>query len=231
MRASYARWRAKVLGQITDRIEEQLLVGQLGEVANMALLDVGCGDGALAVRLTQQGARVTGIDPDLQMLAGAETRAAAAAVRLQLVAGGAEQLPFPDNTFDRIVAVTVLCLLPSAEHAVTEMARVLKPEGQLVVGELGRWNLWAATRRVRGWLGSPTWRIATFFTSADLRRMLETSGLVVSEARGAVYYPPWGFAARLLHGIDPYLGGKTLCGAAFIAVSATKPVSVSKVES
>jgi hypothetical protein len=103
--------------------------------------------------------------------------------------------------------------------------RVLRPGGRLVIGELGRWNLWAAERRIRGWLGNPLWRRARFRTAGELRALLEESGFVVDGECGAVYYPPWGVAARLLAPFDSWLGRRMPFGAAFIAVVATKPNS------
>ena len=104
------------------------------------------------------------------------------------------------------------------------MARVLTPGGRLVIGELGRWNLWAAHRRIRGWLGNSTWQAATFRTACELRGLADVFGLDVVQIRGAVHYPPWAFAAQLLAHVDLRLGRKSTLGVAFIAVSATKPI-------
>jgi ubiquinone/menaquinone biosynthesis C-methylase UbiE len=64
--------------------------------------------------------------------------------------GRAEQLPFEDASFDLVIAVTVLGFVPDAQRAVGEMARVLVPGGRVVLGELGRYSVRAAERRVRG---------------------------------------------------------------------------------
>ena len=219
---SYVRWRSSRLGQITDTLERQLLAGLLGRVDGKKLLDVGCGDGAMAFELARQGATVTALDADPSMIAAARLRAENEVARIQFVEGNAESLPFGDATFDVVVAVTVLCLVQDAEHAVKEIARVLKPEGRLVIGELGRWSLWAAQRCMRGWLGPPVWRAVKFRTAADLRRLAEAAGLRVVAIQGAVHYPPCGVAARLLAPVDLWLGQKTTFGAAFLAMSAAK---------
>ena len=221
---SYARWRLSRLGQITDALERQLLFELLGSVAGKTLLDVGCGDGALASELTRCGAIVTGLDADLAMIAAARQRAKVEATRLWLIEGQAERLPFDDATFDRVLAVAVLCFVRDAERAVAEMARVLKPGGRVVIGELGRWSWWATHRRIRGWLGDPIWRAAKFRTATELRRLMDAAGLNVVEIRGAVHYPPFGVVARLLAPVDLWLGRRTTLGAAFLAVSATKPI-------
>jgi SAM-dependent methyltransferase len=158
------------------------------------------------------------------MLAAARARVETASVTLDLVHGRAEALPFPDGAFNRVVAVTVLCFVHEPDRAIAEMARVLKPGGRLVIGELGRLSLWAVIRRIRGWLGAPTWKAARFRTAGELRGLLERHGLAVRETRGSVYYPPCGFGASLLAPIDPWLGRRTTLGAAFIALSAARPI-------
>jgi ubiquinone/menaquinone biosynthesis C-methylase UbiE len=219
---SYARWRSSNLGRITDALEQRLLFELIGPVADRTVLDVGCGDGALASELARRGAIVTGLDPDPAMIAAARRRGETAGARLRLVAGHAKRLPFADAAFDRVVAVTVLCFVRDGARAVGEMARVLKPGGRLVIGELGRWTWWAAHRRIRGWFGNPTWQATGFRTPAQLRGLAALAGLDVAETRGAVHYPPCGIAARLLAQVDPWLGRHTTLGSAFIAVSATK---------
>jgi len=219
---SYSLWRSTRLGQITDGLEECLILELLGDVEGLDVLDVGCGDGALSAVLSRRGGRVTGLDPDPRMLDAARTRAEAESVDLHLVPGRAEALPFADETFDRVVAVTVLCFIPQADQAMAEMARVLKPGGRLAIGELGRWSLWAAIRRVRGWLGAHTWKMARFRTAGELQRHVESHGLTVGKTRGSVFYPPLVLAALLLARLDLWLGRKTTFGAAFVALSATK---------
>lgn len=219
---SYDRWRSSRRGRVTDALEERLLLELLGSVDRLDLLDVGCGDGALASTLSRRGANVTGLDADPRMLTAARARANAASVTLELVHGHAEALPFPDGEFDRVVAVTVLCFVHKPDRAIAEMARVLKPGGRLVIGELGRWSLWAAIRRVRGWLGASTWRAARFRTAGELKGLLEKHGLAVRETRGSVYYPPCGPGASLMAPVDPWFGRRTTLGAAFIALSAAK---------
>lgn len=223
--SSYARWRASRLGQVTDRLEEQLIFELLGPIAGKTLLDIGCGDAAFAAALAREGAQVSGLDPDSQMLMAARRRANQYALSLHLIEGRAEDLPFHDDAFDLALAITSLCFVENARGAVSEMARILKPGGRLVIGDLGRWSLWALRRRLRGWLGDPTWSTARFRSGSELRRLVRAAGLAVIETRGAMYYPPNTAAARLLAPADSWLGRATTLGAAFIAVSAQKPLN------
>lgn len=220
----YRAWRAGVLGRVTEAIEHQLLGALLGDVAGRAVLDAGCGDGTFARELARRGAFVTGVDADADMIAEAQVQAAglvgSGAARFQV--GRIEALPFPDASFDAVVAVTVLCLVPDPARAMAEMARVLKPGGILVVGELGRFSVWAAWRRLRGLFGAETWRRSHFFTSGELRALAAGAGLRVEKTTGAVYYPPHAWAARLLGPVDGALAWLGSFGAAFLALKAIK---------
>ena len=215
-------WCASVLGRTTERLENRLIRELLGDLEGRLFLDVGCGAGALLVAAAAQGAHATGVDPSRAMVAAARERARSSGVTVSVILGSGERLPFPDGSFDRVTAITVLCFVPDPGTLVREMARVIAPGGRLVIGELGRWSLWAARRRIRGWLGDAFWRAARFRTAPELCALLEKAGLVVKRVRGAIYYPPWGWAAWLLSPLDPKLGELTRFGAAFLAVAADR---------
>lgn len=219
---TYARWRASELGAVTERVERRLLFELAGDVAGRDVLDVGCGDGDLALALWARGARVSGIDVSAAMIEAARARARAQGADIALCRAEAEKLPFASGSFDLVSAVTVLCFVADAEAAVREAARVLRPGGRLILADLGRWSPWAARRRVRAWLGAALWRTAHFRTAGELRRLVRRAGLVPVRTGGAVYYPPCRAAARILAPYDPRLGRITTVGAAFVAVAAVK---------
>ncbi len=81
-------------------------------------------------------------DADVGMISEARRRGPLASIPLKFIVGQAQKLPFEDATFDRVIAVTVLCFVDDAGKAIAEMARVLRPRGRLVIGELGYWSLW-----------------------------------------------------------------------------------------
>jgi len=120
--------------------------------------------------------------------------------------------------------VTILCFVEDAAPAFAEMARVLRPGGRLVIGELGKWSTWSVSRRLRGWFGARLWRQARFRTPRELRSLAAAAGLHPEIVRGAIYYPRLAPAARLLAPFDETLGRLTPVGAAFLALCATKPV-------
>jgi ubiquinone biosynthesis O-methyltransferase len=221
--AAYARWRASEIGAITERLERHLILELVGDVSACRVLDVGCGDGEFALELTRRGAIVTGVDASAVMIETAKDRAKQHNADIAFQVAVAEHLPFAAEQFDVVTAITILCFVEDAAPVFREIARVLQPGGRLVIGELGKWSTWAAGRRVRAWLGSRLWRQGRFRTANELRGIAEQAGLVVRGVRGAVYYPRWGLAARLLSPCDPVLGRLTTIGAAFVALLGIKP--------
>ncbi len=221
----YARWRKTRLGAVTERLERAAVLDLAAPLAGRDVLDIGCGDGTYALAAARSGARVTAVDRSAAVVEAARRRAADAGLPLELHVADALTLPFPPKRFDVVLAVTVLCFVPDPPRAVAEMARVLRPGGAVVLGELGRWSTWAAWRRLRAWAGARTWRTARFWTSSELRELLHQAGLVPGRERGAAFYPPVGSAARLLERVDPLLGGAMRLGAAFIAIAGRKPAA------
>jgi len=222
-REAYGEWRRSRLGAITDALEGKLLLELLGGIEGARILDVGCGDGTFAGDMLREGAHVTAMDADPDMIVAAHRRAAHFPGGEDFLVADADRLPFADGAFDAVTAVTVLCLLGNPSGAVREMARVLKPGGRLVIGELGRWSIWAAWRRFKGWFGIAPWKRVRFHDSAMLSSWASDAGLEVKEIRGAIHYPPFAFAARAMAPLDAWLGRHVPFGAAFLVLRAIKP--------
>jgi len=219
----YARWRASELGALTEQLERQVVLDRIGDVSGRSVLDLGCGDGDLAIALSQRGARVVGIDASSQMIAAASERARREHADVAFQLGTAAALPFPAQQFDLVVAVTILCFVADAAPVFSEIARVLRPGGRLVICELGRRSTWAAERRVRAWFGSRLWQRGHFRTARELQRLCRQAGLMPGPVRGAIYYPRWTPAARWLAPYDAAFSRLGTFGAAFLALTASKP--------
>ncbi|HBK08586.1 MAG TPA: class I SAM-dependent methyltransferase [Acetobacteraceae bacterium] len=221
--AVYATWRRSSLGDITETLERRLILRLAGPLQGQSVLDVGCGDGTLALDAVRSGAaRVVGCDPDPRMIARAAEQAARAGADISLAVARSQALPFADASFDAVTCITVLAFVPDAAGAIREMARVLRPGGRLVIGDLGRWSCWAVRRRIRGWFGAALWRGARFRSAGELAAMAASAGLTVDAINGAIFYPPWTALARRMAPLDPALGQVTTLGAAFVTVRATK---------
>src|ERR1700728_4255075 len=101
-----------------------------GDVAGRRILDAGCGSGPLFAALRDRGAIVTGFDSSTGMLELARRRLGADADLQVADLGG--PLPFPDGTFDDVIASLVLHYLEDWGPALAEVRRVLKPGGRLI---------------------------------------------------------------------------------------------------
>lgn len=217
---AYDAWYKTPLGAAAHRIELRLIAGRAAPKQGERALDVGCGTGIYTAWLAESGLEVSGLDRDPAMLAAAREKAPTA----HLVQGHATALPFAEGEFDLAVAVTLFCFLDASERraAAQELVRVVRPGGRVVVGELARCSLWAAERRVKGWLGSPTWRSAHFTSARELRSLFREAGATVVRSRYGLYLPPWDVAvlARQAEAIERL--GRPLgpLGAAFVAVRA-----------
>ncbi|WP_404332867.1 class I SAM-dependent methyltransferase [Mesobacillus maritimus] len=82
-----------------------------------------------------RGVEVTAIDPSPFMVTRSIKRKKLSRVPIELIQAGAERLPFPDNTFDTVVATLVFCTIPNAEDAMDEIKRVCKPNGKILMFE------------------------------------------------------------------------------------------------
>ena len=94
------------------------------------ILEVGVGTGK-NMPYYPPGARVTAIDLSERMLARAQERAQRLGLRVDLHLMDVQYLTFPDNTFDAAVATFVFCSVPDPILGLRELARVVKPDGDI----------------------------------------------------------------------------------------------------
>jgi SAM-dependent methyltransferase len=125
---------------LTGRLSDPLL-DAVGAGRGLRLLDVACGPGHLAARAVERGATAVGVDIAEAMVELARQRFPQAEFRR----ADAQSLPFPDGSFDAVVANLAVPHLGRPEQAVAEFRRVLVPDGRLA---LTTWDLPARARLV-----------------------------------------------------------------------------------
>lgn len=103
-------------------------------------LDVGCGGGGISVCLAQEGWRVTALDLSEAMLEETKYTAELAGTSLETIqADLCAALPFPDESFDLVIANETLWCLLDPVLAFSELARVLKKGGTMIVGDSNKY--------------------------------------------------------------------------------------------
>lgn len=115
----------------------------IGLPAEARVLEVGCGAGLATVALAEHGFAVEAVDTVRDMLLTTRARAASANVarRIGVIQASVDHLPYGDNQFSLIVGIGVLPWLDCMRKAMTEMIRVTKPGGSLIVNVDNTWRL------------------------------------------------------------------------------------------
>ena len=145
---------AETQGRITilprHKVTSLTVTGGVVTGAEGDVLDVGVGTGA-DLPYFPPGVRTTGVDLSPAMLDVARERARELGVHADLREGDAQALPFDDASFDSVVCTLALCAIPDDRAAITEMHRVLRPGGSLLLlDHIGSswWPVWLLQRLV-----------------------------------------------------------------------------------
>lgn len=97
------------------------------------MLDVGCGAGQIAIPAARAGVHVTAVDIATNWIEHARARAAAEGLAVQFEDGDAEQLPYPDASFDVVVSLIGAMFAPRPERVAAELVRVCRPGGRILM--------------------------------------------------------------------------------------------------
>jgi len=166
--AATGRFVADLAGGVVE-----LLAPQPGE----AILDLGCGDGALTERIAATGAVVTGVDSSSGMVAAARARG------LNVVEASGDALPFEEE-FDAVFSNAALHWMPDAPAVLAGVYRSLRPGGRFVAEMGGLGNIAAIRTAVQSVLaryGIDAEAVAAslYPSPAQYRRLLEAAGFTV----------------------------------------------------
>ena len=111
-------------------------------VAGKRVLEIGLGEGSDSELLIREGARWSGVDLTTESVDRVQARLTLRSLPFeQLRQGSVLDLPFADNSFDLVFSHGVLHHVPDILRAESEISRVLRPDGELVIMMYARWSL------------------------------------------------------------------------------------------
>ncbi|KPK12336.1 MAG: hypothetical protein AMJ68_02280 [Acidithiobacillales bacterium SG8_45] len=207
--AKYDSWYQTSRGKWISNNEFRLMMRQLDPEPGSTLLDVGCGTGHFSRRFAAAGLKVTGIDPDADALTFARYQSGS----VEYLEGRAENLPFPDNSFDYCSAVTSLCFVPNHGKAIAEIWRVSRKA--MVLGLLNRHSLLYLQKHDHGDYQGARWDTAKdIFKFAN--NLLPRPGSIAAET--TIMIPGGGAVARLVE----MLRSTRFPGGGFLSISIKK---------
>ena len=138
MNPNKALWEKGDFTRIAETMREsgEQLVSSLGITKGMKVLDLGCGDGTTAFPEARLGADVTGIDIAQNLVEAGNKRVTAEGLtNIRFQEGDAMDLKdVADNTFDLVVTIFGAMFAPRPYEAASEMVRVTRPGGRIVMG-------------------------------------------------------------------------------------------------
>lgn len=119
------------LQEARHRPLRRALLGALGPLGGVRLLDVGCGVGLLLREASERGAWVAGVDTAEELLEVARWALPDADLRV----GSLTELPYDTGRFDVATACNALCYAADRPAALAELARVVRPGGRVAIGD------------------------------------------------------------------------------------------------
>jgi ubiquinone/menaquinone biosynthesis C-methylase UbiE len=185
------KWFAAIYDKMLASEEKKFLGAIRAEMlkdVTSNVLEIGAGTGA-NFQYYQPGAHVTAIEPDPYMLQRAQKRASEASAEIELRQVGAEELPFPNASFDFVIDTLVLCSVRDPRKVLSEIKRVLKPGGELRLYEHVRYKnpIGALSQD----LISPAWQWfgAGCHPNRNTERLVREAGFEVVSAQRLTHVP------------------------------------------
>lgn len=148
--------------------------------AHQTLLDIGCGTGALLLKIVRlvPSSTLVGLDISAGMYSAAQEIATREGLNITFRSGDVQELPFHSRSFDRVVAMHMIYHAKNMSKALSEMARVLHIDGIVLItanSQFSRLQLGTLKRRAAQIMGRKT------FTDPNVRFNLESGPALVAE--------------------------------------------------
>ncbi|MCG6537181.1 MAG: bifunctional 2-polyprenyl-6-hydroxyphenol methylase/3-demethylubiquinol 3-O-methyltransferase UbiG [Syntrophales bacterium LBB04] len=154
----------------------------------LEVLDLGCGGGFMSEALARRGARVTGVDPTMASLETAREHAWSQGLEIVYREGVGENIPLDTHSVDRVVCVDVLEHVQDLEKVLSEIGRVIRPQGIFLFGTVNRnWfsRLLTVTvaESILKIIPHGTHDADKFIRPSEMQHLLERNGFAVERDR------------------------------------------------
>jgi ubiquinone/menaquinone biosynthesis C-methylase UbiE len=129
-----AAWNAGDYATLAQHIADvgELVAARARIKAGMRVVDIACGTGNATIAAARAGARVTGLDLVPKLLEQGRAKAEAESLEIEWVEGDAEDLPFEEGSFDRVLSTFGHMFAPRHRRVADEMVRVCRGGGAIV---------------------------------------------------------------------------------------------------
>ena len=155
---AYDAYYKTEFGITVDSIEKKIIDELLNSVGSKEMLEIGCGTGHWTKHFEELGYAVTAVDISKPMLDIAKKRD----LKAEFIIADAGSLPFKNESTDLITSITMLEFVDEIEKAVSEMRRILKKSGNLILGCLNKNSVLGRNKN-----NDPTFKNAVFFSDED----------------------------------------------------------------
>ncbi len=176
----YDQWYETKLGKFVDDVETNLGFSLFRPKPGMHILDVGCGTGNFSIKLAEMGCKVIGIDISSEMLEIAKEKAKKRGLDIEFHVMDVYRLEFEDNTFDGVFSMAAFEFIEKPKKAYKEMYRVLKLNGQLLIGTIHKESHWGKMYLSKAYQENSVFKYAHFKSLEELKNLdlkhLEGSG-------------------------------------------------------
>lgn len=154
------------------------------------VLESGCGDATLVLSLADRfNVNAYGVDFSEAALKRANDNSRAFGTYLRLEQADARNTPYEDNTFDKVISLGIIEHFKSPEVALSELFRVTKPEGNLILMTPNRNSFGPWDRRIQQATGKWPFGYQTEYTPGDLKNLAENAGFVTCVSKSS--QRPW----------------------------------------
>lgn len=155
-------------GKVIDDLEKQAIIELMKPINPGKMLEIGCGTGHWTELFSEMGFQITATDVSPAMMSQAKKKLIPNVIFLE---ADVCQLPFQDNYFDQVATITALEFCGNIQQAFSEIKRVLKPDGWLIIGSLNADSILGKTKD-----SDSVFKHAELMTKPEFERHLQTIG-------------------------------------------------------